>query len=972
MTHPVVPIFASILLSSGLAFSQSPAQDPVENLDQDPVTAAHQEWNAQTGADWRLNRSTELGGLGRFLWGARATAVFTPADDQDWFELTRIAFDAAYGMFGIADRTLVPVDVQYLALSEIGSSDKVAVEMAQAINGVRVLQGSVHALFTPTGELLALDSNALPGVEQLVVRAGANRWEAVTAARGHFAAVEGMEAAFTGEPELVIVKHAEGKLLQPRLAWSVELRNQTDPGNPAALRVFVSASDRSGEVLSVDELIHHQQIQGHVEAYATPGTSAHRAANPPTIHAMPYMTLTSSAGNATTDANGDFTFNSAVPVTFTGRFLGTYCRVENQAGANHSGSLSFTPGVPATLTLNQGPTEWPTSEASCYDSVNDARFWLKSIRPSDTKLDFQVRANANLNSTCNAYYDGASINMYRSGGGCNNTGFSTVVAHEEGHWANDLYGSGNGGDGFGEGNADVMAMYIYDTPIVGEYFFTNGGFVRTGNNNRQFCGDNNGGCYGGVHADGEVLMGALWKVRERLNVSLGNAAGDLVADTLWVSWMNAYNDGQIRTVVEDHWLALDDNDGNVLNGTPNFGDIDGGFRAQGFPGVDLQLIDIQHTPLGDTQNEAGPYVADAAITSLVGSSITSAELVYSVSGGGAQSIAMSNLGGGNWRANIPGQISPATVSYHLDAHDALGNDERFPRSGELEFIVGVKTQIYFNGFEGATDENWTHAQLATQDDWQRNVPQGKSTDPGAAYGGTKCWGNDLGPSGFNGEYSANVHNYLRSPAIDCSGKDGVRLKFARWLCVEEGVYDDAKIEVNGTVVWQNPVNGDFLDSDWTLMDLDISTWADNNPAVQITFRLQSDGGLQYGGWNIDDFEIYTLDPVPGGGTNTIILTGPTNVPAGSQQNYSVSAAPASSHFWFLNGSNANGTVVQGHAFDVGGNVMILKTGTTTAGGTASVTINVPAGAAGRTGFLEVAVQSGGAFFDSNLLTVSVQ
>jgi len=966
--HPApLAIFAGMLLSSGLVYSQNPDESPI----QDPVADAFQNWNEQTGREWRLTRSSELGGMGRFLWGASAEAAFTPVIDEDWFELTRIAFDSAYGMFGIADRTLEPVAVEYLELSQIGSTDKVAVEMAQVHGGVRVLQGSVHALFTPSGQLLALDSNALPGVENLPFRAGSNRWEAVTAAREHFASVEGLEAVFTGEPELVIVKHEAGKLLQPRLAWSVELRNQTDPAHPAGLRVYVGAADRSHEIVKVDELIHHQQIQGHVDAYATPGTSAHRAANPPTIHAMPYMTLTSSAGNATTDANGNFTFNSAVPVTFTGRFLGTYCRVENQAGANHSGSLTFTPGVPATMTLNQGQTEWPTSEASCYDSVIDSRTWLKSIRPSDTALDFQVRANANLNATCNAYYDGSSINMYRAGGSCNNTGFSTVVAHEEGHWANDIWGSGNGGDGFGEGNADVMAMYVYDVPIVGEFFFTNGGFVRTGTNNRQFCGDSNGGCYGEVHADGEVLMGAMWKLRNRLNVSLGDAAGDLVADTLWVSWMNAYNDSQIRTIIEEHWLVLDDNDANILNGTPNFGDIDGGFRDQGFPGIDLQLIDIQHTALGDTQNETGPYAASAQLTSLVGSSITGAEVVYSVSGGAAQSLPMANQGGGNWLANIPGQQSPATVAYHIDAHDALGNDERYPRSGEIEFIVGVKTQIYVNGFEGATDEGWTHAQLATQDDWQRNTPQGKSTDPGAAASGLKCWGNDLGPSGFNGEYSANVHNYLRSPAIDCTGRDGVRLKFARWLCVEEGIYDDATIEVNGTTVWSNPANGDLLDGDWTSFDLDISALADNNAAVQITFRLQTDGGLQYGGWNIDDFELYTLDPVPGG-NDTILLTGPTSVPAGSQQIWSFSAAPASSPFWFLNGANANGTTFQGHAFDVGGNVMVLKTGSTTAGGTGSATINVPAGASGRTGYFEVAVSSGGSFFDSNLLVVSVQ
>ncbi|MEK7326620.1 MAG: hypothetical protein AAB217_15350, partial [Chloroflexota bacterium] len=366
----------------------------------------------------------------------------------------------------------------------------------------------------------------------------------------------------------------------------------------------------------------------------------------------------------------------------------------------------------------------------------------------------QVLANANLNSTCNAYYNGSSINMYRSGGGCNNTGYSTVVAHEEGHWANDLYGSGNGPDGFGEGNADVYGMFVYDTPLVGEYFFTNGGYIRTGNNTKLFCGDSHPGCYGEVHADGEVLMGALWKVRARLNTTLGNTAGDLVSDVLHAAWMNAFNDGQIRSIIEEHWLVLDDNDADIYNGTPNFGDIDGGFRAQGFPGIDLQVILIQHSPLPDTQNEAGPYLASAQITSLFGATITAAELQYSVDGGASQTLVMSPGGGSTWNAAIPGQASPSIVSYHLVAHDSQSFDERLPRIGEFYFAVGALTQIYFSDFEGASDAGWTHGAVAGQDDWQRGTPLGLAGDPSAAATGQKCWGTDLGLPG-DGAYSAS-------------------------------------------------------------------------------------------------------------------------------------------------------------------------------------------------------------------------
>jgi hypothetical protein len=171
---------------------------------------------------------------------------------------------------------------------------------------------------------------------------------------------------------------------------------------------------------------------------------------------------------------------------------------------------------------------------------------------------------------------------------CVNTAYSSVVLHEMGHWYNVRYLSGNGSDGFGEGNADIYAMYILNDPVVGKEFnLTGGGPIRDGRNMRQFCGDSNPGCHGGVHNDGEVLMGALWKVRNNLMTTHGMQVGGQIADFLFNSWMNAYNDRQIKSIIETHWLTLDDNDGNIANGTPHHADIDAAFRMQGFPGVDL-------------------------------------------------------------------------------------------------------------------------------------------------------------------------------------------------------------------------------------------------------------------------------------------------------------------------------------------------------------------------------------------------
>ena len=388
-------------------------------------------------------------------------------------------------------------------------------------------------------------------------------------------------------------------------------------------------------------------------------------------------------------------------------------------------------------------------------------------------------------------------------------------------------------------------------------------------------------------------------------------------------------------------------------------------------------LTITHTPLPDTQNEAGPYVANATVIPLGGATTSGVDLVWRVNGGAWNTSAMAPAGPVNaWTVALPGQTAPARVEYHIlatasNGRQAWAPDGFTPGENNFSFLVGVFTSIYANGFEGATDEGWTHAQVSTQDDWQRGIPQGKAGDPSSAAAGSKIWGNDLGGSGFNGEYAANVHNYLRSPVMDCSGKTGVHLRFQRWLTVEEGIYDDAKIEVNGAVVWQNPANGNLVDASWTEMDLDISAWADNNPAVQVTFRLQSDGGLQFGGWNLDEFELYVLGS-SGNGSNTISLTGPTSVNAGSQANYSFTGAPANASYWLLNGANSNGTIRNGHTFDVGGTILVLASGQANGAGAGSITVSVPLGAAGRTGRLEIAAVAAGAWKDSNLLVVSVQ
>ncbi len=165
-------------------------------------------------------------------------------------------------------------------------------------------------------------------------------------------------------------------------------------------------------------------------------------------------------------------------------------------------------------------------------------------------------------------------------------------------------------------------------------------------------------------------------------------------------------------------------------------------------------------------------------------------------------------------------------------------------------LIGDFQPVYTDDMEGS--RGWTHA--GTLDDWVRGAPTGGCpTDPIAAHSPLSVWGNNIA-----GTYAPNAANYLESPTIDCSSITHARLRFWRLLSVEKGIYDNARIYVNGNLAWENNPDYDIIDTEWRYQDVDISSWADGNAAVKIRFSLNSDGGLQLGGWNIDDLAIAGL------------------------------------------------------------------------------------------------------------------
>ena len=130
--------------------------------------------------------------------------------------------------------------------------------------------------------------------------------------------------------------------------------------------------------------------------------------------------------------------------------------------------------------------------------------------------------------------------------------------------------------------------------------------------------------------------------------------------------MNAYNQTQIKSIIETQWLTLDDDNGNINDGTPNYSDIDDGFREQGFPGFDLPFVIISNvTDLPDVANDAGPYAVSATITAQFNPPVTTPQLFWRRNGAPWNSFIMTPAGGSNYTSSIPAQGGKGIVEYYV-------------------------------------------------------------------------------------------------------------------------------------------------------------------------------------------------------------------------------------------------------------------------------------------------------------------
>jgi hypothetical protein len=177
--------------------------------------------------------------------------------------------------------------------------------------------------------------------------------------------------------------------------------------------------------------------------------------------------------------------------------------------------------------------------------------------------------------------------------------------------------------------------------------------------------------------------------------------------------------------------------------------------------------------------------------------------------------------------------------------------------------VGVPVPVHV--FDLNEDPGW-----AVSGQWAFGQPTGQGgsshgyPDPTSGATGANVYGVNL-----NGDYSTSPGGpyWLTTDAIDCAELTKVALHFQRWLNTDYQPYVYAMIEVStdGTdwqPVWQNGSN-EIIENSWSEHVLDLSDVADGEPTAYVRWGYEiGSGAWAYSGWNIDDVEIWGVEPTP--------------------------------------------------------------------------------------------------------------
>jgi hypothetical protein len=386
------------------------------------------------------------------------------------------------------------------------------------------------------------------------------------------------------------------------------------PGEVGTFRGRVDAA--TGELLDFYDVNEYGSVTGGAFKGDRPAAE--------TVVPMPFANYGS---GLYTNSAGVFSGTSGT-TTLVGRYVGisdSCGSISKAADANGLIALGSSSGTDCTTPGTGGAGNTHASRTQFY-MLNRAKEAARGWLPSNSWINARLTANVNLNQTCNAYWNGSSVNFFRSGGGCANTGeLPGVSLHEYGHGLDSNDGNGSSPEnGTGETYGDFTAALATHASCIGNGFLGSsncGGYgdactacsgVRdidwarhssntphtVANFTQSRCPTRPGyvgPCNREGHCESYIGSEALWDLAARDLPGAGTGRAWTIVDRLWYlsrstgtrsftcttttsPWTsNGCNTGSLFRVLR----AADDDNGNLADGTPHGGAIAAAFNRHG-------------------------------------------------------------------------------------------------------------------------------------------------------------------------------------------------------------------------------------------------------------------------------------------------------------------------------------------------------------------------------------------------------
>ena len=669
--------------------------------------------------------------------------------------------------------------------------------------------------------------------------------------------LESRVGPFSGSTaELVVVPDDDGLL--NHLAFEVAAVSPAE----GPWTVYVDATD--GSVLAARS--ERRTLQ------ATVAMSHHERhpASPFISSPAAHIGVTHADGFDHADETGSFT-DSHASTTASVTCEGEFSTVINRAGddlATISGALVDGD----TYLWGTDGQEHDQAQLDAYIFTAQARSFAQEITPGLAWVDEPLTAYVNISDTCNAYYDG-TINFYRSGGGCNNSAMiADVVFHEYGHGLHIHSLPGGWNDYWwdtGEAFADATSFLITGSSLLAPHFYEDGSGIRDVEPDLVYPEDLTGEC----HADGLILGGALWDLRALLVEELGEDDGLARMNHLFAQMLQTTS---AMTTAYEAALMADDDNGDLADGTPHFCVINEAFAGHGFAENESASFAVSFEPMAHGVPADQPVRVRFEVAGEqdceLGDRLGGVRLAYSLDGLNWSTKVLSESEPGVYGGSLPEQPHGTTLLYTLEYDDLIEQSTVTRPSNPVEpyfrlFVGELPTLVETT--DSPVHDGWWHLDPDTglpTDNWEWGFPLGEGGDPDDVDTAFQVWGNDLGGN-LDGLYEPNSTAILRTPSYDLRHATVARLRFLRWLTIEDAKFDEALVQVNGHTVWRNTHGtGESLhiDDEWIPVDIDLTPWAAGNASVQVSWHLSADAFIEHGGWNIAQVHIVGRgDPPPG-------------------------------------------------------------------------------------------------------------